>query len=132
MLGQIKGPVGFHPAIARVRQARSRSQRRKVNVRRVVPRLAIHQIEGHIVVPNVMGGALRMHPLLVIFGLLAGFQIDGIPGALVALPLLAAARATWEFFAERLVLEPWQAGTIPVEVEPAESPEGPPARTLSL
>jgi len=85
--------------------------------------LAIHQIEGHIVVPNVMGGALRMHPLLVIYG---------IPGALVALPLLAAARATWEFFAERLVLEPWQAGTIPVEVEPAESPEGPPARTLSL
>ena len=94
--------------------------------------LAIHQIEGHIVVPNVMGGALRLHPLLVIFGLLAGIEIDGIPGALVALPLLAAGRATWEFFAERLVLEPWESGTVPVEVEPAESPEGPPARTLSL
>jgi predicted PurR-regulated permease PerM len=96
--------------------------------------LAIHQIEGHIVVPNVMGGALRLHPLLVIFGLLAGIEINGIPGALVALPLLAAARATWEFFSERLVLEPWQGGTIPVEVEvePAESPEEPSARTLSL
>ena len=34
--------------------------------------LAIHQIEGHIVVPNVMGNALRLHPLLVIFGLVAG------------------------------------------------------------
>jgi predicted PurR-regulated permease PerM len=94
--------------------------------------LAIHQIEGHIVVPNVMGGALRLHPLLVIFGLLAGIEIDGIPGALVALPLLAAARATWEFFGERLVLEPWKSGTVPVEVEPAESPEGSTARTLSL
>jgi len=94
--------------------------------------LAIHQIEGHIVVPNVMGGALRLHPLLVIFGLLAGIEIDGIPGALVALPLLAAGRATWEFFAERLALEPWGSGTVPVEVEPAEAPEGPPARTLSL
>jgi predicted PurR-regulated permease PerM len=97
--------------------------------------LAIHQIEGHIVVPNVMGGALRLHPLLVIFGLLAGIEIDGIPGALVALPLLAAGRATWEFFAERLVLEPWETGTVPVEVEPveaAEPPEAPPARTLSL
>ena len=31
--------------------------------------LGIHQIEGHIVVPNVMGSALRLHPLLVIFGL---------------------------------------------------------------
>jgi predicted PurR-regulated permease PerM len=95
--------------------------------------LAIHQIEGHIVVPNVMGGALRLHPLLVIFGLLAGIEINGIPGALVALPLLAAARATWEFFSERLALEPWQGGgTVPVEVEPVEPPETPPARTLSL
>jgi predicted PurR-regulated permease PerM len=93
--------------------------------------VGIHQLEGHIVVPNVMGGALRLHPLLVMFGLLAGFDIDGIPGALIALPLLAAGRATWEFFSERLVLEPWDAGTIPVDVEPAEPPEGAPARTIS-
>jgi predicted PurR-regulated permease PerM len=95
--------------------------------------LAIHQIEGHIVVPNVMGGALRLHPLLVIFGLLAGIEINGIQGALVALPLLAAGRATWEFFSERIALERWEgATTVPVEVEPAEPPESPPARTLSL
>jgi predicted PurR-regulated permease PerM len=93
--------------------------------------VAIHQVEGHIVVPNVMGGALRLHPLLVIFGLLAGFEIGGIAGALVALPLLAVGRATWEFFGERLVLEPWEGGTIPVEVEPVESPESAPARTIS-
>ena len=31
--------------------------------------LGIQQIEGHVVVPNVMGNALRLHPLLVIFGL---------------------------------------------------------------
>src|SRR5438876_2183497 len=80
--------------------------------------LGIHQVEGHVVVPNVMGSALRLHPLLVIFGLLAGGEIYGLPGALVALPLLAALRAIWEFFGERLTLEPWQeGGTIPVEVE---------------
>lgn len=79
--------------------------------------LFIHQIEGHVVIPNVMGSALRLHPLLVIFGLLAGGEIYGLPGVLVALPLLAAARAVWEFFSERVALEPWQAGTIPVEVE---------------
>ena len=44
--------------------------------------LGIHQIEGHIVVPNVMGNALRLHPLLVIFGLAAGAEIYGLPGAL--------------------------------------------------
>jgi predicted PurR-regulated permease PerM len=98
--------------------------------------LGIHQIEGHIVVPNVMGNALRLHPLLVIFGLLAGGEIYGLPGALIALPLLAAGRAIWEFFSERVTLEPWdRGGTIPVEVEleepravaPLPPPPDPPA-----
>src|SRR4029077_1362719 len=80
--------------------------------------LIIHQVEGHIVVPNVMGSALRLHPLLVIFGLLAGGEIYGLAGILVALPLLAAARAAYEFFGERVQLEPGQmAGPIDVEVE---------------
>ena len=54
-----------------------------------------------------MGRSLRLHPLLVIFGLLAGGEIYGFPGILVALPLLAAGRAAWEFFAERLELQEW-------------------------
>jgi predicted PurR-regulated permease PerM len=80
--------------------------------------LAIHQIEGHIVVPNVMGSALRLHPLLVIFGLLAGAEIYGLAGVFVALPTLAAARAIWEYFSTRVELEPWdEEGKVPVEVE---------------
>jgi predicted PurR-regulated permease PerM len=76
------------------------------------------------VVPNVMANALRLHPLLVIFGLLAGGELYGIPGVLVALPTLAALRAIWEFFGGRIRLEPWDEGngTIPVEVE-AEPPK---------
>ena len=81
--------------------------------------LGIHQIEGHIVVPNVMGNALRLHPLLVIFGLGAGAELYGLPGALIALPLLAVGRAIWEFFADRITLEPW-SDTDPVPVELVE------------
>jgi len=69
--------------------------------------LAIQQLEGHLIVPNVMGRSLRLHPLLVIFGLLAGGEIYGFPGILVALQLLAAGRAAWEFFAERVELQEW-------------------------
>jgi predicted PurR-regulated permease PerM len=69
--------------------------------------LGIQQLEGHVVVPKVMGHSLRLHPLLVIFGLLAGGEIYGFPGILVALPLLAAGRAAWEFFSERVELESW-------------------------
>ena len=80
--------------------------------------LFIHQVEGHIVVPNVMGSALRLHPLLVIFGLLAGGEIYGLPGIFVALPLLAVMRAVWEFFHDRIELEPWEEGTtVPVDVD---------------
>jgi predicted PurR-regulated permease PerM len=83
--------------------------------------LIIHQVEGHVVVPNVMGSALRLHPLLVIFGLLAGGEIYGLAGILVALPLLAAARAAYEFFGARVQLEPWRSAApvdVEVEVEP--------------
>ena len=72
--------------------------------------LGIQQLEGHVVVPKVMGHSLRLHPLLVIFGLLAGGEIYGFPGILVALPLLAAGRAVWEFFSERVDLEEWRPG----------------------
>jgi predicted PurR-regulated permease PerM len=82
--------------------------------------LGIHQIEGHVVVPNVMGSALRLHPLLVIFGLLAGGELYGLPGILVALPFLAVVRAMWEFFGERVQFEPWKEGAVPVEVEVEE------------
>ncbi len=68
----------------------------------------IYQVEGHVVVPNVMASALRLHPLLVIFGLLAGGELYGIPGVLVALPTMAAGRAIWEFFGERIDLESWE------------------------
>jgi predicted PurR-regulated permease PerM len=82
--------------------------------------LGIHQIEGHVVVPNVMGNALRLHPLLVIFGLAAGAELYGLPGALIALPLLAVGRAIWEFFADRVTLEPWSDEDDPVPVELVE------------
>jgi predicted PurR-regulated permease PerM len=86
--------------------------------------LFIHQVEGHVVVPNVMGSALRLHPLLVIFGLLAGGEIYGLPGIFVALPLLAVTRAVWEFFGERIELESWdEERKLPVGVElEAETP----------
>jgi predicted PurR-regulated permease PerM len=83
--------------------------------------VVLHQVEGHVVVPNVMGTALRLHPLLVIFGLLAGAEIYGLPGVFVTLPFLAAGRAMWEFFSERVTLEPWAGGTVPVEVDVEET-----------
>jgi predicted PurR-regulated permease PerM len=85
----------------------------------------IYQVEGHVVVPNVMANALRLHPLLVIFGLLAGGELYGIPGVLLALPTMAAARAIWEFFHERIRFDSWDGEDIPAELPLEESHGGP-------
>jgi predicted PurR-regulated permease PerM len=89
--------------------------------------LFIYQVEGHVVVPNVMASALRLHPLLVIFGLLAGGELYGIAGVLVALPTMAGLRAVWGFFQPRIRLERWDEGApeVPVEVELQPPPEQP-------
>ncbi len=69
--------------------------------------LALQQIEGHIVAPQIFGHTLRINPILVIFSLLVGGEIYGIVGALVALPIAAVVRETVVYLRRHLVLEPW-------------------------
>lgn len=46
--------------------------------------------EGNLLVPRIMGNSLNVHPLWIIFALLAGGSIFGFIGVLIALPLTAA------------------------------------------
>src|SRR5439155_27352628 len=72
--------------------------------------VALQQIEGHIVAPQIFGHSLRINPLLVIFALLVGGEIYGFLGALVALPIAAILRETVVYLRRHLVLESW--GTV--------------------
>lgn len=69
--------------------------------------VALQQLEGHVVAPQVFGRTLRINPLLVLAALLIGGQLYGIVGAFVALPLAALARETVLYLRRHLVLEPW-------------------------
>lgn len=51
--------------------------------------LAIQIIEGNIISPNIMGKTLHLHPLTIIFALLAGEAIAGVIGMILAVPVLA-------------------------------------------
>lgn len=64
----------------------------------VVVYVAVQQLENYILVPNIMGTTVGVHPLAVIFALLAGAQIGGILGMLAALPILAMLKYTLDFF----------------------------------
>ena len=69
--------------------------------------VALQQIEGHLVAPQVFRISLRINPILVILTLLVGYQLYGIPGALLALPVATMIRATALYLRRHLVLEPW-------------------------
>jgi predicted PurR-regulated permease PerM len=69
--------------------------------------VALQQFEGHVVAPQVFGHTLRINPILVIFALLLGLHVDGILGALVALPILSVLRETVLYLKRHLTLESW-------------------------
>lgn len=51
--------------------------------------LIIQQVENAVLVPRIVGGALDLHPLLVLVGVLMGTSVAGILGAILAAPILA-------------------------------------------
>jgi predicted PurR-regulated permease PerM len=52
--------------------------------------VVIQQIESNIITPRLMGDRVGMHPLLMVFVLLAGGELMGIWGMLIAVPLAAS------------------------------------------
>jgi predicted PurR-regulated permease PerM len=73
--------------------------------------IALQQLEGHIVAPQIFGHTLRINPLLVIFALLLGLQLHGVIGALIALPILAVLRETAVYLSRHVEFEPWERTT---------------------
>ncbi|WP_408022510.1 AI-2E family transporter [Streptacidiphilus albus] len=55
--------------------------------------VVIGQVEGHVLQPLVMGWAVRLHPVVVALSVLAGGILAGIPGAVVAVPVVSVAWA---------------------------------------
>ncbi len=47
------------------------------------------QLEAHLLQPQVVGRVIRLHPLAVILSLAVGGVLAGIPGAVVAIPMVA-------------------------------------------
>jgi predicted PurR-regulated permease PerM len=87
--------------------------------------LALQQLEGHVVAPNIFARSLRLNPLLVIFALLLGGEIYGFVGALVALPIAAILRETVVYLKDHLVFEPWGTSS-PLIVAQTPAPMLPP------
>jgi predicted PurR-regulated permease PerM len=51
--------------------------------------IGVAQLEGHVLQPLLLGRAVKLHPLAVALAIASGLVVAGIPGALLAVPLLA-------------------------------------------
>ncbi len=63
--------------------------------------------------PRVLGKGVGLHPLMVIFALLSGFEVGGIPGMVLAVPLFASLRVILIYIFPQL--------TAPIPATPPES-----------
>lgn len=62
--------------------------------------IGVQQLEGHVLQPFLLGRWVSLHPLGVILAIAGGVLVAGVVGALVAVPLAAAANAVVLHLAE--------------------------------
>lgn len=92
----------------------------------------INFIDGNLIAPRVQGNAIRVSPLFVFLAVIAGGQIAGIWGALMAVPILAVIRVVFDFLMERVVVVPQSLDPLPVAlVEPPSDATTKPIKTLN-
>ncbi len=81
--------------------------------------IAVQQLENAVLVPKIQGDAVELHPSLVIFVLIIGGAIGGLLGAILAIPITAAARDVYRYLFRKAGNEE--------EGKPTTGKRGPPA-----
>jgi predicted PurR-regulated permease PerM len=66
----------------------------------------IQQVENNYLVPRIIGRSLNLHPLVVIVAIVAGANLAGVLGALLAAPTLASFRVLVGYTYRKLLDEP--------------------------
>lgn len=54
--------------------------------------LLVVQLQANVIAPKVMGTAVQLRPAIVLVGLMVGFQVGGLLGSLLAVPVIASIR----------------------------------------
>lgn len=76
----------------------------------LVAYVALHAIEGNVLVPIIMRNSVGLSPFLVLVSLLVGGSVGGVLGAIVAVPVVAGIT---------VILERLQDRETPVPIDPA-------------
>jgi predicted PurR-regulated permease PerM len=79
----------------------------------------IHLIEANLLNPKIMGDAAKIHPVLVVFALIAGEQSYGLVGAIFAVPVASIIQTIFVYFRRRQFRSPASAASPVAASEPA-------------
>jgi predicted PurR-regulated permease PerM len=66
-----------------------------------------HLIENYILYPKLIGGRIGLHPVAVIFAILAGGQLFGFIGVLLALPVAAVIMVVVRYMIQHYLKSDW-------------------------
>jgi putative heme transporter len=78
--------------------------------------IVLAQLEAHLLQPIIMSRSVEVHPLAIALAVITGTKLGGIPGALIAVPLVAFLNTTVRALRQAPIGPP--AGKIPVESDP--------------
>ncbi len=81
-------------------------------------------IESYILTPRIVGDRIGLHPVAVIFAIMAGGQLCGFVGMLIALPVAAVGNVLLRFVHERYTRSRLYAGDAPRIVLEGQVSEG--------
>ncbi len=62
----------------------------------------VQQVENNVLVPKIQGDAVELHPAAVMFAIVVGGSLAGLLGAILALPITAAARDVVRYLFRRM------------------------------
>ena len=72
--------------------------------------VVVQQVDNNFVSPTVLRATVRIHPAIIILGLIGGAAIGGFWGVLLAVPLLAVLKiVVGHLWRTRVLGEPWQS-----------------------
>lgn len=82
--------------------------------------LLVVQLQANIIAPRVMGTAVNLRPAVILIGLLVGFQVGGLLGSLLAVPVIASIRDIGVYIWRKLIdADPWPGeDPVPVSSDP--------------
>jgi predicted PurR-regulated permease PerM len=62
----------------------------------------VRQVQDYLVNPYVMGKITKLHPLIILFAVIAGQHIAGIVGLILAVPIAGVVKIIFEYSLDKI------------------------------